>query len=250
MTAVLDAPATDLRRALIEDCPLAPWNRGVVRAVGKLGQAHEKLAEVEADLAARRAAVAELEAGAGQAVLDELAEAARIGDRVTSAQAAIRALGQAARACHGRIVEAERGVLEAQAAELRERYRSARSVYRKHRLRTDEMLEALHEHEGVQYEPPRRVEAVTGELGRFPVSTRGDELEKTATMAAIRFWLVTEALEHGEVPQWTEHPLTGWAQVAVTQPTSVRGPLALRPPAAGFLHHEPWARFRALASSS
>jgi len=107
----------------------------------------------EADEAAKRAELADLERRAGDEVLADESAAVRLAGEMASLRAGVDIARRAGVAAGRRLAEAERALVVARAAELREQAEGLRREAAGRQAVTDELLGRLREHEGCDFVP-------------------------------------------------------------------------------------------------
>jgi hypothetical protein len=128
------------------------------KAAGQVTKCGQAVARWEADAAAKRAELADLEARMGDEVLDDETAAERLAEQAARLRAAIDVADRTAAAAGRNLIEARRAVLKARAAELRAEAARIREEATQRQAKTDQLLAELSEWEGgcryVPWEPP------------------------------------------------------------------------------------------------
>ncbi|MFI7148420.1 hypothetical protein ACIBO2_26205 [Nonomuraea sp. NPDC050022] len=126
----------------------------VERAFADLDKARETVARWQAEQAAKRAELSDLESRIGAEVLDDESAAERLADQAVKLRAQIDVAARTERAATDRVTDAGRAVLRAYAGEQQANADRLRSQVEQRQAKTDAMLKAVSEWEGgVSYTP-------------------------------------------------------------------------------------------------
>jgi hypothetical protein len=156
----------------------------------------------EADLGAAQAELEDLRKRAGAEVLDDERAVGRLAEAIAALSARVELAALALPEATARVDKARRVLLTARAASLRERAGRVRAAVETRQRRTDELLAALHNHEGCEY-APADVRG-SGALGGGPAFAQISRTRALRNLAAVleQSAAVTEQLvERGTAEQ-------------------------------------------------
>lgn len=184
-----------------------------------------KLAKLQDDQAAAAAELDDLQACAGDLVVDEPAAAGRVARDLAELRDRVEIGGRAVDAQRSRVGTAEKAFLLAEAEAHRGPASSARRKLERHQARTEELLKLLAEHDG-SYVPKAWLDSqlVAAGTPRVLESYVGDGLSDAVERAELPV-LVLEEMAAGRAPEAHErlrgvdptsvYPSTVWGQEAV-----------------------------------